>query len=405
MHLGRVLIAACIALLVATSSATADDWLPHPDDATWTYTWTDSVYNTTPTKEKVTVDKTKGARSRSRGRPMDQDNPPDAPTSIGTIAFQDTSAGLINTDWSSTAPPEAFPILCASPVRCGNSLASTLHNLIWGGRVPVLPAPLLADTSWTSSGGAGGDVASSSRYAGTELVSVPAFEMPVLAAKVRSDITQAGALGDPYGSGVRTIWWVYGVGPVKIVFQHAGGIGAPVTTAVLQSTNQKAKTPPPDANYFPLKKGLKTRYRWSNTKYMKKPSVQDFVVDQVVNGSARISVKSVSGPIKSAGAYGFTSRTDGVTNIWGTTQAASLVKFPKLGPKGLPAAKRRHFFTPFDLMTYGFNPLFPAYPAAQESGTGSRQAATSRSTARPGRRPSSASRRSRCPPERSRRSP
>ena len=31
-------------------------WLPHPADATWTYEWSDSVYNATPTKEKVTDD-------------------------------------------------------------------------------------------------------------------------------------------------------------------------------------------------------------------------------------------------------------------------------------------------------------------------------------------------------------
>jgi len=95
--------------------------------------------------------------------------------------------------------------------------------------------------------------------------------------------------------------------------------------------------------------------------------VQDFTVDQVVNGSARVTVKSVKGPIKVAGAYGFTLRNEGVTNIWGTTQAASLAKFPQLGPKSAPKAKRRHFFTPFDLMDYGFNPLFPAYPQASNS--------------------------------------
>jgi len=81
-------------------------------------------------------------------------------------------------------------------------------------------------------------------------------------------------------------------------------------------------------------------------------------------------VKSVKGPIKVAGAYGFTLRTDGVTNIWGTTQAASLAKFPKLGPNSLPKSKRRHFFTPFDLMDYGFNPLFPAYPQASNQWSG-----------------------------------
>ena len=372
MQLGKwVVAAACAALLVVTS-ASADDWLPHASDATWTYSWTDSVYNTTPTKEAVTVKSTKGSSFTLAWTTDGQHNPADAPTSIGTVSFQDTSSGLINTDWSSTAPPDAFPILCAAVDQCGNSLASTFYNVIWGGRFPVLQEPLLRGASWTSVGGAAKDVASTSRYLGTEDVTVPAWDHPVTAAVVRSDITQAGAIGDPYGSGVRTIWWVYGVGPVKVVFNHAGGVGAPVTTAVLQSTNQVPKSPPPDTNYFPLKKGLTSRYSWTNTKYMKKPSVQDFTVDQVLNGSARVSVKSVSGPIKVAGAYGFTLRTDGLTNIWGTTQAAILpkYKFPSLGPKFAAKAKRRHFFTPFDLMDYGFNPVLTAYPAAPEGWAG-----------------------------------
>jgi hypothetical protein len=81
-------------------------------------------------------------------------------------------------------------------------------------------------------------------------------------------------------------------------------------------------------------------------------------------------VKSVSGPIKVAGAYGFTLRNDGLTNIWGTTSAASLVKLPKLGPSFLSVSKRRHFFTPFDLMTFGFNPVIPAYPSASDAWDG-----------------------------------
>ena len=182
-------------------------------------------------------------------------------------------------------------------------------------------------------------------------------------AKVRTDITQAGALGDPYGSGVRTVWWVYGVGPVKIVFEHAGGADAPISTSTLQSTNQIPVMPPPDADYFPIAQGKKLRYRWSNSKHLKKPSVQELVVAETANNSARIDVKHISGPIRVAGSYGFAVRTDGVTNIWGATRVASLAKFPALGPRFLPANRRRHFFTPFDLMTYGMNPILPAYPA------------------------------------------
>ena len=359
------------ATLVFAAPAAASDWLPHPADATWTYTWTDSVYNTTPTKEKVTVKDTKGAAFTLAWTTEGQENPADAPASIGTIAFQDSPGGIINTDWSSNPPPPGFPILCPSISGCGNSLASTFYNLIWGTRVPVLAEPVLRDTSWASTGGARGDVTSSCDYSGTESITVPAFPMPVVAAKVKCEVTQAGALGDPYGSGVRTTWWLYGVGPAKIQFAHSGGVNAPVTTAVLQETNQTPKAPPPDVNWFPLVKGLKGTYRWTNTKHLTKPSVQSYTIDQVVNASARFTVKSVSGPIKVAGAYGFTTRLDGVTNLWGLTKAASLAKLPPLGPSGAPAAKRRHFHTVFDLMTFGFNPVVPAYATGGNAWTAS----------------------------------
>jgi hypothetical protein len=226
----------------------------------------------------------------------------------------------------------------------------------------VLFEPVLQGTSWNATGGFQHDVTSSNDYLGTESITVPAFDKPVVAAKIRSQITQAGALGDPYGSGVRTVWWVYGVGPVKIVFQHSGGSGAPVTTVLLQSTNQTAQTPPADAAYFPMQAGLKGTYRWTNKKYFKKPEVESYSVDQAANDTAVVKVQSVSGPMKVAGAYQFTTRLDGVTSVSSATKAASLAKLPPLGPSALPVGKRRHFFTPFDLMTFGFNPVIPAYP-------------------------------------------
>jgi hypothetical protein len=91
------------------------------------------------------------------------------------------------------------------------------------------------------------------------------------------------------------------------------------------------------------------------------------VVAETANQSARVDVRHISGPIRVAGSYGFALRTDGLTNIWGATRAASLAKFPKLGPRFLPANRRRHFFTPYDLMIYGMNPILTAYPQAGET--------------------------------------
>ena len=48
-------LAALAAALVGTGHAQADGWLPHPADATWEYSWTDSVYNTTPTSGSHTL--------------------------------------------------------------------------------------------------------------------------------------------------------------------------------------------------------------------------------------------------------------------------------------------------------------------------------------------------------------
>ena len=348
----------------APAAAPASSWFPHPADASWTYAWSNSAHAATPTKEKVTVKEQKDNAFVLEWTTQNLDNPSGAVTSQGLMAFQDTTSGLVNTDWQSTPPPSHFPILCATVTRCGNSLAGTLYLLIWGNRAPTLVSPLLAGSTWASRGGAEGDVTSVSRYVGREPVKVPAFEGPVIAAKVRTDVTQAGALGDPFGSGVRTVWWVFGVGPVKVVFEHAGGADAPTTTSELQSTSLQPVMPPPDANFFPLIKDRKVRYRWTNTKHLRQASVQEFHVEESVNNSARVAVKHVSGPIRVAGSYGFTLRTDGITNIWGATQAASKARFPALGPRGVPAAQRRHFFTPYDLMVFGTNPILPAYARA-----------------------------------------
>jgi hypothetical protein len=154
---------------------------------------------------------------------------------------------------------------------------------------------------------------------------------------------------------------------VKVEFQHAGGTNAALTTSELQSTSLTPKTPPDDTNYFPLTKGQKLRYRWTNKKYLKKPEVEEFNVDASINQTARFVVKNVSGPIRVAGSYVYSTRSDGVTNLAAATKAATLAKLPPLGPKNLPKDQRRHFFTPFDLMNFGMNPIITAYPSTGDT--------------------------------------
>ena len=371
-HPLRASLLAAFALLASAAPGAADPWFPHPAGAQWQYSWSDSVYNPGGTVENVIVAQQQGpnftlawadqadhlpAAGSTSISCTDSEPPPD----LGTVSFEETGAGLINTNWNSCPPPAAMPILCSTPVQCPNSLASTFFNVIWGARVPLLSEPLLQGLSWNATGGASNEVSSTSQDLGLQLVKVPAFPQGVLAAAVQSDVLQAGALGDPYGSGIRTVWWVYGVGPVKVVFQHEGGSSAPVTSAYLLSTNLTPGSPPPDQDYFPLQVGLSNTYRWTNTKHLSRPEVEQVSVAAVASRTARLSVRTVSGPIRGAlkggivGEYGFTTRLEGVTNLWGSTAAQSVAKFPSL-------SDHRSFLTPIDLMVFGFNPLLPAYP-------------------------------------------
>jgi hypothetical protein len=356
-------VAAVLAGAFAQSARADDQWLPHPAHASWTYSWTDSVYSTTPTKEKVTVKSRNGRAFQLAWTTDGMKNPPEAVSSTGQVDFQETDQGIVNTNWTSNPPPATFPILCASAASCGNSLASTYYNVIWGSRNPVLAEPLLKGIAWAGTGGSQNDVTGTSVYLGNEKVSVPAFSTPVVAAKVRSQITQAGAIGDPYGSGTRTTWWVYGIGPVKVEFEHAGGAGAPVTTSVLESTTLRPLPTPSNIDYFPLGKGRTMTYRWTN-RHLKTPEVEKLKIDAVVNNTARFSIVSATGPIKAKGSYGFTKRVGGVANLWGSTASAALHPLPPLGPSNVRPASRNHFASPFDLMNFGLNPILPAYPTA-----------------------------------------
>ena len=83
MKPGLLLAVASTALLFVAPAA-AGGWLPHPADATWTYQWTDSVYDQTPTNEKVTVKSTAGSSFTLAWDTKDAGTP-DAPQRSGSV--------------------------------------------------------------------------------------------------------------------------------------------------------------------------------------------------------------------------------------------------------------------------------------------------------------------------------
>lgn len=364
---GRAFVLVAAVLFGTAAPAIADTWLPHPANAKWQYDWSDTTYDPSGTIENVVVQQQQGpsftlAWADSADQPPSQSQflcPPGA--DLGTMAFQDASTGLVNTNWVSCPPPSNMPILCpATASGCSNSLAGTLFDVIWGNRVPVLSEPVLQGTTWTAAGGGQDEVTSSSQYLGVRLVKVPAFPRGVQAIVIESQIALGdGSPGDDYGSGIRYIWWVRGVGPVKVVFDHADSSNS-ISTAVLTQTNLKPEAPLPDANYFPLRQGLSEKYEWTNTKHMRQAEIERVTVESVSNNTAQVEAKSISGPMRAVGVYEFTLGLDGLRSPSGSNAGSSLVKFPPLG-------HRRHFFTPIDLMTYGFNPVLSAYPQAGQA--------------------------------------
>ena len=336
-----------------------NQWLPSSDGATWTYEWSNTSFAPTPTKEIYTIGAKQDTAFRLDWTTAGADNGEGTIPAAGIMEFDRTEAGLINLGWTSTPPPPGYPILCAQPSECANSLVGTMFMTIWGSRSPVLAEPLLRKTRWTSVGGADNDVSSENRYLGVERVAVPAFPDGIDAAKVESTVTQAGAIGDPFGSGVRTVWWARGVGPVRVVFRHASG---EQSTGELFNTNLTPLPLPSDVNYLPFTTGDTMTYRWSNSKHMKKYSEQRFSVAAVSNNTARVDVESLDGPIRVGGSYIFATRLEGITSIAASTQSQSIADFPPLGPRSQPAERRRHLLTPFDFMTFGFNPVLPGYP-------------------------------------------
>jgi hypothetical protein len=351
-------VLASLALACPAAASPLDDlndqWLPRSDGAQWTYQWTDSEFSPTPHVERYTITGRNATAFRVQWNEIET-GPYDV-ASTGVMDFKQTEAGLVNTNYQSSAPPPQFPILCAAAGDCGNSLAGAWYQLVWGTRSPVIAEPLLSGTRWNTVGGASNDVASRNRYVGRSKVSVPAFPVPLDAAVVESSVTQTGALGDPYGSGSRTVWWVRGVGPVRSVFRHSGG---QISEAVLRSTTLVPKPLPPDTNLLPLNRGDTMTLRWRNSRHMKAWSTQRLTVADVVNNTSRVDVKQASGPITVAGSYAFSTRVDGVRNLAASVKAATRARFPALGPRAKPADERRRFLTPLDLMIYGFGPIVP----------------------------------------------
>lgn len=365
-----MLCAAAVLLAAAAPPATgasfdpADQWLPSSEGASWTYRWSNSAYAPEPTLERYTQAGRNGRAFTVAWTTDGLGNGPGSVPAQGTVDYRHGGSGLVGLNWSSTPPPSSFPILCGQAAGCPNSLAGTHFMLIWGSREPVLPDPLLEGTGWQSAGGARNDVSSLSSYAGRERVTVPAFPNGVRSTRIRSEITQAGAIGDPFGTGVRTVWWVRGVGPVKIVIRHAGG---ETSTSELMSTNLRRLPTPPAANYFPMQAGDKQLFRWRNSKHMRRWSRQRLTVAQVSNGTARFDVEHAGGPIAIAGSYVVARRSTGFTVLSALTRSRTSAAFPPLGPRSARRSRRRKLLTPFDFMAFGFNPVLPAHPARGDS--------------------------------------
>ena len=229
--------------------------------------------------------------------------------------FRHTDAGLVNLNYQSTPAPPQFPILCASAIALrqqprGLAVPDDLgHALAGAGRAAGqghdLERRSAAPTTTSTAG---------NRYLGHERVNVPAFPAASTRRRSQSVVTQAGALGDPFGSGVRTVWWVYGVGPVQDRLPAHGR--RDVASRSCRRTTLAPLPLPSDANLLPLTLGDVSRFRWRNDK------PHEALVGAALRGRAawpttrRGSTCATSpGRSTSTRRYVFTSRLGGLTNV------------------------------------------------------------------------------------------
>ena len=266
--------AAFAALLFASPAAADDLWLPHSANAAWTYQWTDTTYATTPTLEKVTVKSQTGAALRARvddGRARQPGRRGRAP--------RERCRSRRRTPASSTPTGRALrrrrPSRCSarrSP-SCGNALSSTLYNVIWGARQPVLAEPLLQGLDLDEHG--------RRRERRLEHVLVPRPREGRRAGIPERRRGGEGDVDDHPGRRARR--------PVRQRHAHDlvgvrrrpgedrvrphGRRSRTGDDAELQSTNQTPLPSPTDVDFFPLRKGKTLAFRWTNTKYLKKPEV------------------------------------------------------------------------------------------------------------------------------------
>ena len=130
--------------LLLAAPAAAGGWLPHAADATWTYQWTDSVYNTTPTNEASRSRARPARASCSPGRPTAQDNTPTRRRAPAPCRSRTRTSASSTPTGRARRRRRRSPCSARRSRQCGNSLASTYYNVIWGARAPVLAEPLLA---------------------------------------------------------------------------------------------------------------------------------------------------------------------------------------------------------------------------------------------------------------------
>ena len=341
----------------------ADDlWFPHPADATWTLQVVqNSVYATTPTTEKVTVKSQKSPTFVL------------AWTTDGRKQLHRRDHLERHDDLRGSRPGHLRRLVEHAAPGHVPALLRFRHELReLDGKHTIFPDLGLAEaaasgaaqsSTWTSTGGA----------TRTTCQKAPHFPWraqnhgPRLPRARRgrwgTDADrQAGAQGDPYGSGTRTVWWSLRRRPLMITFQHAGRRQSARDDVDPAEHEPQAAATAWRHRLLPLHEGLKLTYSWTNTETPAHTRGQTFTVDAVVNNTRPFSRYRTSPARYGQEDRRLSKRASGVTDLWGTTSSATLLKFPPLGPaRSSGLNQQNHFVTPFDLPNFGFQPGPPPH--------------------------------------------
>ena len=369
--LARSLLLAVLLSLAFASPAAAESWLPHPGGRHVDLRVDGQRLQPDADEGEGDGQGATGELLHARLDDEEEGNPRTRSSASATSRSWRRPPASSTPTGRATRRRPSFPVLCAA--RRAAATASPARTTTSSGARGARRSRRrsLDGASGRAPAARGNDIDELSRLRRPEQVTVPAFGQPVQAAKVRTR-DHAGRRARR-SLRQRRPHRLVGLGcrPVKVVFEHAGGANAPVTTARPPRDEPDAEARAGRRELLPARQG-----RHHDVPLDELAPPQEAVGPaghgrEVGERSAQLAVKSVSGPDQGRGRLRLHLPCRRAHEHLARRQLGVARELPAARPEGAAAATSAGASsTPFDLMNFGFNPSLRAYPRPAQSWEG-----------------------------------